>query len=109
MERMTTGERIRHLRTARGLSQEELGRLIGVKKAAVHKYENGIVVNLKRSTIDKLSIALGTTPTYLLGLDEPERVWPARLDPELMALLARLDEQGREAAKEYLRGLLGEE
>lgn len=48
---MTTGERIKELRLQKGLSQEELGAMIGVKKAAINKYETGVVVNLKRSTI----------------------------------------------------------
>ena len=106
---LTTGERIKLLRTARGMSQEELGRMIGVKKAAVHKYENGIVVNLKRSTIDKLSGALGTTPTYLLGLEEQEQ--PPHSgdcpDQELLVLLNRLDPEGQKRVKQYIRALLG--
>ena len=67
---MSTGERIKQLRVNKGLSQEELGALIGVQKAAIHKYESGIVVNLKRSTIDKLAQALNTTPAYLMGWED---------------------------------------
>ena len=44
---MTTGERIKAFRISLGMSQEELGELIGVKKAAINKYETGLVVNLK--------------------------------------------------------------
>ena len=54
---MTTGEKIKQLRIALGMSQEELGKIVGVKKAAIYKYENGLVVNLKRSTIEKLASA----------------------------------------------------
>lgn len=68
---MTTGERIRALRQAAKLSQEELGAKIGVQKAAIHKYETGLVVNLKKSTLEKLAQALHTTPAYLLGLEDP--------------------------------------
>jgi repressor LexA len=67
---LKTGDRIRQLRLQRGLSQEELGALIGVKKAAIHKYENEIVVNLKHSTITQLASALETTPAYLMGWDD---------------------------------------
>ena len=67
---MTTGEKIKQLRIALGMSQEELGKIVGVKKAAIYKYENGLVVNLKRSTIEKLASALGTTTLYLLNLEE---------------------------------------
>ena len=64
---MNTGNRIKQLRTSLGMSQEELGEKIGVQKAAIHKYESGIVINLKRSAIDKLAKALKTTPAYLMG------------------------------------------
>lgn len=66
---MTIGEKIRSLRISKGLSQEELGEKIGVKKAAIHKYEVGLVVNLKQSIIAALAKELDTTPSYLLGLD----------------------------------------
>lgn len=67
---MTVGERIKILRTERGISQEELGSMIGVQKAAIHKYETGLVVNLKQSTIAALAKALETSPSYLMGLDD---------------------------------------
>lgn len=76
---MTTGERIRSLRVAKHMSQEELGALVGVKKAAINKYETGIVVNLKRSMIEKLSIALDTSPAFLLGFEG--NVFPNGLSP----------------------------
>ena len=68
---MTTGQRIRQLRLAAKLSQEELGAMVGVRKAAIHKYETGLVVNLKQITVERLAAALGTTPAYLLGLEQP--------------------------------------
>ena len=67
---MTTGDRIKALRTRLGMSQSELGAKVGVKTPAIYKYENGLVVNLKRSTIEKLANALDTTPSYLLGFEE---------------------------------------
>lgn len=69
---MTTGDRIKTLRMSKGLTQEELGDMIGVKKAAINKYETGLVVNLKRTTIMKLAEALGVSPVYLMGMDERE-------------------------------------
>lgn len=64
---MTIGDRIKALRISLDLSQEELGEKIGVKKQAIYKYETGIVVNLKRSTIANLADALHTSPAYLMG------------------------------------------
>lgn len=67
---MTTGERIKYLRLKKGLSQEELGARVGVQKAAVHKWENGIVVNLKRPVIQKLAEVLEVSPLYLDGYED---------------------------------------
>jgi repressor LexA len=52
------------------MSQEELGRKIGVQKSAIHKYENNIVVNLKSDTIKKLAYALDVKPSFLMGFTD---------------------------------------
>lgn len=67
---MTTGERIKLLRINRDMSQEALGASVGVKKAAINKYESGVVVNIKRSTIERLAHTLDTTAAYLMGWTE---------------------------------------
>ena len=110
---MTTGDRIRQLRLAHQMTQEELGAKVGVQKAAIYKYENSLVVNLKRSTIEKLAIALDTTPTYLMGMeteDNPSRTaTTASLTPQQLALLAsfdQLNEEGKIKAIEYIEDLV---
>lgn len=67
---MNMGERIHALRVEKGMTLEELGEKIGVQKAAIYKYEKGLVVNLKRDTIEKLARALDISPSVLLGLDD---------------------------------------
>lgn len=67
----TLGDRIRILREKKKLTQEELGKLIGVQRAAINKYESGAVVNLKRSTIAKLAQVLDTAPSYLMFGENP--------------------------------------
>lgn len=67
---MTTGERIKKARLEKGYTQEELGNLIGVKKAAINKYETGVVENLKRSTIANLAKALDVDPIWLMGMND---------------------------------------
>lgn len=71
---MKTSEKIKALRNEKGLSQEALGALVGVKKAAINKYETGRVVNIKRSTLQKLADALGVSPADLL--DDAEQHHP---------------------------------
>ena len=66
----TMGERIKQCRLKAGMTQSELADKIGVKFSAIHKYENGLIVNLKRDTIEKLAIALDVRPSYLMCMDE---------------------------------------
>jgi transcriptional regulator with XRE-family HTH domain len=71
-DKMTTGEKIRLIRKKKGLTQEDLGNMIGVQKAAINKYETGIVVNLKRDTIAKLAKALDVSPVWLMDDRPPD-------------------------------------
>jgi len=66
------GNYIRKLRTEKGLTQEQLGEMVGVQKAAVQKWENGSVQNLKRATIKKLSEIFNVSPvTFVKENAEP--------------------------------------
>lgn len=105
---MTTGERIRQLRIEHQMTQEELGAKVGVQKAAIYKYENGLVVNLKRSILEKLALVLDTTPTYLMGMEDAEPA-QASLTPAQAALLDNFDqlnEEGQTKALEYVEDLV---
>ena len=67
---MTTGDRIKQARKAAGLTQTELANKIGVKFSTIHKYESGMIVNLKRETIAALADALDVKPSWLMCMDE---------------------------------------
>ena len=91
------------------MTQEELGARVGVQKAAIYKYENGLVVNLKRSILEKLAIVLDTTPTYLMGMEDSEQQANMQLTPQQSALLAafdQLNEEGQIKAVEYVEDLV---
>lgn len=60
---MNVGSYIKKLRTDAGYSQEQLGALLGVKRAAVQKWECGRVQNLKRETIKKLADIFKVPPS----------------------------------------------
>lgn len=77
-------------------------------KAAIYKYENGLVVNLKRSVLEKLALVLDTTLTYLMGMEESEHN-PSTLTPRQSALLSsfdQLNEEGQTKAVEYVEDLV---
>ena len=104
---MTTGERIRQLRIEHQMTQEELGAKVGVQKAAIYKYENGLIVNLKRSTIEKLALVLDTTPTYLMGMedDEPQQTTLTSAQASLLAIFKELNEEGQSKVIGYAEDL----
>ena len=61
--------RLKQLRNSRGITQDELGRMLGVQKAAICKYENGRV-NMPNSVIMRLVEIFQVSADYLLGTDE---------------------------------------
>lgn len=68
---MDIGFRIKQRRESLGLTLEDVGNYIGVNKATVQRYESGNI-DIKRNIAIKLSEILKTTPSYIMGWDEPE-------------------------------------
>lgn len=66
---MNIGDRIRNLREKCSLTQEEVGKKIGVTKATVNRYETG-EIDIKRTIAIKLADVLNTTPQYIMGWDD---------------------------------------
>jgi transcriptional regulator with XRE-family HTH domain len=62
----TIGSRIRQLREARGWTQEQFAKRVGVTKSAVSQWENDATKNLKLVTFLKVVEALGTNVDYLV-------------------------------------------
>ena len=85
---MKIGEKIKRLRLEKGMTQEELGKKVGVQKAAINKYELGIVVNLKKEMISQLARALDVNPVWLMDDDE---TWPPM--PSTRYLIAKAFEE----------------
>lgn len=64
---MTMGERIKYMRLDKNLTQESLGELLGIQKAAVQKYEKGTVTNIKRDTLLKMAQIFNTTVEFIIN------------------------------------------
>lgn len=67
---MTVGDRIRLVRLAQDVTQQELADYIGVSKQAVYKYENNIVTNIPTDKVDAIARKLNVSPAYLMGWEE---------------------------------------
>ena len=59
------GKNLKRIRTARGISQGEIGRILGVDKGFVSNIENG-KTNPTLATIAKLAKAIGVSTDELL-------------------------------------------
>jgi putative transcriptional regulator len=58
--------RIRELRDEKGLSQQELGDLAGVRQATISELESGKAQRLDLKTLERLAIALDVEPGTLI-------------------------------------------
>ncbi len=62
------GDRLKKLRLKKGLTQEELGNILGVKKASISSYEKGERTPTIEHLISLIQI-FNVTSDYLLGID----------------------------------------
>ncbi len=67
------GEKIKHIRHQRHLTQEELGKLIGVKKAQISKIEKG-KSSATIATITKIFRALKAKITFHIEFDDTTKL-----------------------------------
>lgn len=99
---MEIGKRIKMLRSTSGLTQDELGEKLGVKKAAVQKYESGSIVNLKVDTIKTLAEIFNVTPAYIMGWDKfDEEINTDEIKKEIR-LVELLDDRFDEVRKDLI-------
>lgn len=71
---MDLGQKIKKLRLDKGMTLEQVGDAVGVGKSTVRKWETGEIANMGRDKIEKVAIALGVSPAYLMGWDDTEPV-----------------------------------
>lgn len=69
---MTIGDRIKYLRTEKGIAQIDLATRVGVSKQTLYKYENNIITNIPSDKIESISRCLGVSPAYLMGWSQSE-------------------------------------
>ncbi len=106
----TLSNRIKTLRTERGLTQEELGKICGVVKSTVSLYEHGkSVPNDQIKT--EMCRYFGVSMDYLLGLTDdraptPEAAPdPPASDPAILEALSYLEGLSDDAMASALRCL----
>ena len=68
---MTVGKRLKQLRTERGLTQTDIGIMLGMTKGAIQKYECGQIRNFKADTIKVLCEYFHVPPAYFIYNEIP--------------------------------------
>jgi len=68
---MQTGEIIKNLRHMNNLTQDDMSKILGVKKSSIQKYESGAVSNLKMQTIRTICEHFEISPYVLVF---PEKI-----------------------------------
>lgn len=91
----TKGERIKHLREDKRLTQEELAKALNTTKQTISKYEKNIVTNIPSDKLEELARVLNSTPEYILGWEQVQKkadtisdvVLRMKSDPEFLSLV----------------------
>lgn len=73
---MTFAERLKELRTEKGMSMDDVARHIGVGRANIYKYEHGMIVNIPTEKVHMLSNLFGVTRPYLMGWTDERGISP---------------------------------
>lgn len=72
MDEDFSGSRIRELRQERGMTADELGRLIGKNRATVYRYEDGSIDTIPFKIVKRIAEILEVRPSYLIGLSNTQ-------------------------------------
>lgn len=109
---MEIGQKIKQARIAKGLTQEELGNMVGLQKSAIAKYESGRVVNIKRSTLQKLAQSLDLRGSDLIIEANPKETAELSakvlLDIELMDAIEKyytLTDEKQKMIRDLIRSM----
>jgi len=96
---MNIGDRIRQLREDMNLTQEEVGKRIGVTKATINRYETG-EIDIKRTIAIKLAGVLDTTPSYIMGWCEVNQDIKIEKSQNELSLLEQINQMHGKSVSE---------
>lgn len=71
---------LKKLRRERGMTLDELARVLGTSRQTIHRYENGVIANVPPEKVEQLAAALGVSPSALMG-------WGGELDAERLGII----------------------
>lgn len=87
-------------RLEKRLTLEQVGKMVGVGKSTVRKWENGMIENMGRDKIVALSKALDISPLDILGIDKPQESTTKQI---LDSVFSKLKEPRQEKVLNYAK------
>lgn len=103
---MTAGEVIKTLRRKHKITQKQLGEILGVKKSAIQKYENGGIHNLKIDVIRRICMYFQIQPWLLIFPEHVDLRDLEKTTSSYYAAASMLNVEGRNRLSEYISDLL---
>lgn len=85
---MDTGNRLKKLRHKNNLTLEELGQRTNISRQNLHKYEQGIILNIPKDKIEIIAKELNISPSYLYGWETNSK----DINPEVLEIAKALTE-----------------
>lgn len=80
MGRDDIGSLLKQLRINNKYTLDEVGKIIGVSKQTLYKYENNIISNIPSDKIELLAKLYNVSPAFIMGWDEPTTQQGAFID-----------------------------
>lgn len=101
---MQIGARMKYRRKSLGLSAEQVAERLGVSAATIYRYEKGDIEKLPGNILEPLSMALETTPAYLMGWEDTgNQTSPSSWSARLLKAYKEAPVSRRESACDVLR------
>lgn len=109
----TKGINIAKARKNANLTMEELGKVVGVSRATIKRYESGEISNIPPEKIEKIAKATNVTESYLMGWDTLKKenaLFHARIlkDVDLLEMIKKylsLTDDNKEIIKKLIDNL----
>ena len=103
---MNIGQRIKKIRKEKGLSVDYIADKLGKNRATVYRYESNEIENLPYPILVPLAEILGTTPMYLMGLEEnTEEIKVTKEEKQLLDDYNKLNNLGKREANKRVSEL----
>ncbi len=109
-------DRIKECREERGMSADQLGKIIGRDRSMIFRYEKDEIGNIPINVIQQIAVALDVDHAYLMGWSDEKTSlhnnMPIALmddeQAEVVKLFSALDQKRKDQALSYLRFLESE-